>query len=71
MKIICIHFCNGKIYYIQIPAIDITVSASFYKEVFVWQIRNHANGNIAFDDAAGEVSGTWITGSKPAHERGF
>ena len=36
-----------------------------------WQIRNHDDGSIAFDDAAGEVSGTWVTGRKPTTEIGF
>ena len=64
-------FANGKICYIEIPAIDINISASFYKEVFGWHIRNDGDGIIAFDDAAGEVSGTWVTGRKPTSEIGF
>ncbi len=39
---------NGKVCYIEIPAIDINRSASFYKEVFGWQIRQRSDGNIAF-----------------------
>ena len=29
---------NGKVCYMEIPAIDINASAAFYKEVFGWQI---------------------------------
>ncbi len=53
---------NGKICYIEIPAFDIAVSSSFYEKVFGWKIRKRSDGKIAFDDPAGEVSGTWITG---------
>ncbi len=52
---------NGKICYTEIPAIDINSSVAFYKEVFDWQVRYRDDGSIAFDDAVGEVSGTWIT----------
>lgn len=64
-------FANGKICYIEIPAIDINGSANFYKEVFGWRIRNDNEGNISFDDTIGEVSGTWVLGRKPASEIGF
>lgn len=62
---------NGKICYIEIPAIDIKRSAAFYKEVFGWQIRQRSDGQIAFDDAVSEVSGTWVLGRKPAAEPGL
>jgi len=62
---------NGKVCYIEIPAIDISASAAFYREVFGWQIRTRGDGSIAFDDGVGEVSGTWITGRKPATEPGL
>jgi predicted enzyme related to lactoylglutathione lyase len=59
-------FGNGKVCYIEIPAIDIQRSASFYKTVFGWQVRERGDGSIAFDDGVGEVSGTWVTGRKAA-----
>jgi predicted enzyme related to lactoylglutathione lyase len=62
---------NGKVCYIEIPAIDIDASASFYKEVFGWQTRQRGDGSIAFDDAVGQVSGTWVLGRKPATEPGL
>jgi predicted enzyme related to lactoylglutathione lyase len=64
-------FGNGKICYIEIPATDIKVSVSFYEKVFGWKIRKHGDGSIAFDDAVGEVSGTWVTGRKPSTEPGL
>ncbi len=62
---------NGKICYIEIPAIDINASARFYQEVFGWQIRQRGDGSIAFDDTVGEVSGTWVVGRKAATEPGL
>ncbi|MDD8018033.1 MAG: VOC family protein [Bacteroidota bacterium] len=62
---------NGKICYIEIPALDIRQSAAFYQKTFGWNIREDNAGNISFDDAVGEVSGMWVTGRKPATEQGF
>jgi len=62
---------HGKVCYIEIPATDINTSASFYKEVFGWRTRTRGDGAMAFDDAVGEVSGTWILGRKPMTEPGL
>ena len=62
---------NGKVCYIEIPAIDIQQSVSFYQEVFGWQIRTRGDGSIAFDDAAGEVSGTWVAGRPTSPQPGL
>ncbi len=56
---------NGKVCYIEIPAIDVQRSADFYTGVFGWRIRRRGDGATAFDDAIGEVSGAWVTG-RPA-----
>jgi predicted enzyme related to lactoylglutathione lyase len=64
-------FGNGKICYIEMPAIDINASASFYKAVFGWQTRQRGDGSIAFDDTVGEVSGTWVLGRSAATEPGL
>jgi predicted enzyme related to lactoylglutathione lyase len=61
----------GKICYIQIPAPDVDRVAGFYETVFGWNIRRRRNGEVAFDDTAGEVSGTWITGRPPSSEPGL
>ena len=57
---------NGKICYVEIPAINIQRSSEFYQKVFGWQIRKRGDGAIAFDDGVGQVSGTWVTGRSPA-----
>jgi predicted enzyme related to lactoylglutathione lyase len=62
---------NGKICYIEIPAIDIRLSADFYSNVFGWRIRQRGDGAIAFDDTVGEVSGTWVIGRPAAKEPGL
>ncbi len=64
-------YANGKICYIEIPALDVNRSASFYKEMFGWQIRQRGDGSVAFDDGAGEVSGTWVVNRQAATEPGF
>ena len=62
---------NGKICYVEIPALNIETSSSFYKTVFGWKTRTRGDGAIAFDDAVGEVSGTWVQGRKPMTEVGL
>jgi predicted enzyme related to lactoylglutathione lyase len=56
---------NGKICYLEIPASDVRRSIDFYQRVLGWQTRDRGDGHVAFDDAVGEVSGTWVTG-RPA-----
>ena len=62
---------NGKICYIEIPAKDIGQSAEFYRRIFGWHIRQRSDGHTAFDDAIGEVSGTWVLGRPPAANPGL
>jgi predicted enzyme related to lactoylglutathione lyase len=65
------HYSNGKICYIEMPAKDIQASASFYKSVFGWNIRQRGDGATAFDDTVGEVSGSWVLNRKPMTEVGL
>jgi predicted enzyme related to lactoylglutathione lyase len=62
---------NGKICYIEIPALDIEASSNFYSSVFGWKIRKRGDGRLAFDDGVGEVSGTWVLGRKAMTEPGL
>jgi predicted enzyme related to lactoylglutathione lyase len=64
-------FANGKICYIEIPAVDIERSADFYTKVFGWATRKRGDGHLAFDDTTGQVSGTWVTGRPPAPTPGL
>jgi uncharacterized protein len=56
---------NGKICYIEIPALVVQRSADFYSAVFGWKTRRRGDGALAFDDGVGEVSGTWVLGRPP------
>src|SRR5687767_13143657 len=60
---------NGKICYIEIPSIDVQLSATFYKDIFNWTIRERNDGSISFNDAVNEVSGVWVTGRKTITEQ--
>ncbi len=62
---------NGKVCYLEIPALDVKTSASFYESVFGWRIRQHGDAAVAFDDGVGEVSGAWVVGRRPATEVGL
>ena len=59
-------YADGTICYIEIPATDVERSAEFYTQVFGWKTRKRGDGHLAFDDATGQVSGTWVTGRPPS-----
>jgi predicted enzyme related to lactoylglutathione lyase len=62
---------NGKVCYIEIPALEIRRSADFYANVFGWRIRQPRDGHAAFDDTTGEVSGRWVLGRPVSSEPGL
>ena len=62
---------NGKICYVEIPAINLPQSVAFYEAIFGWQVRRRGDGSAAFDDGVGEVSGTWVTGRPPSARPGL
>ena len=62
---------NGQICYFEMPSKDVAGSESFYRKVFEWNIRRQGDGSVAFDDAAGEVSGSWVLGRPPMREVGL
>jgi uncharacterized protein len=59
------HSTNGKICYVELPATNTSTSSAFYKNVFGWNIRTRGNGAVAFDDATGQVSGSFVLGRSP------
>ena len=62
---------NGKICYLELPAVDAGQSADFYARAFGWHIRRRDSGALAFDDTTGEVSGGFVTGRRPATAPGL
>ncbi len=62
---------NGKICYLEIPTADIPRSVRFFQHVFGWSTRQRGDGATAFDDAVGEVSGSWVTGRPPSRMPGL
>jgi predicted enzyme related to lactoylglutathione lyase len=62
---------HGKICYVELPATDVSRSADFYSKVFGWQSRRRGDGALAFDDATGQVSGSWVLGRPPATTPGL
>jgi predicted enzyme related to lactoylglutathione lyase len=62
---------NGKICYVEIPATDIARSSEFYQRIFGWKLRARGDGAVAFDDATGQVSGTWVLKRPPAATPGL
>ena len=51
---------HGKICYLEIPAITGEASGKFYGDIFGWNVRPRGDGNIAFDEPQGNISGTWV-----------
>ena len=62
---------HGKICYLEIPASDAEASARFYAEAFGWKSRTRGDGQRAFDDTTGGVSGAWVVGRPPSREPGI
>lgn len=61
---------DGKICYLEIPAVDIERSAAFYTSVFGWKGRTRGDGARAFDDTTGAVSGSWVLKRPASREAG-
>jgi len=62
---------NGKICYLEIPTTNVDTSVGFYSEIFTWKIRVRGDGQRAFDDSTGAVSGTWLLNRTPARDNGI
>lgn len=61
---------NGKVSYLQIPAIDAEVSSAFYRDVFGWELRGTAE-HRSFTDASGELIGAFIIDLAISREPGI
>jgi uncharacterized protein len=58
-------FEHGEVVYLQIPALDVAVSATFYRAVFGWQVDPPQSGF----EAPG-IIGQWVTDRPAAAEAG-
>jgi predicted enzyme related to lactoylglutathione lyase len=56
---------NGKICYVELPAADVPRSSAFFERVFGWSMRKRGDGQLAFDDTVGQVSGSFVPGRAP------
>lgn len=61
---------HGKILYLLLPATDVQASATFYREVFGWDIREMESG-VAFDDSVNQVHGRFTTQLDAVDNPGF
>src|SRR5271165_1433978 len=62
---------TGKLCYLEIPALDVHESATFYERAFGWRIRFGDTDRPSFDDTTGEVSGAWVTDRTPDADPGI
>jgi predicted enzyme related to lactoylglutathione lyase len=62
---------NGKICYLELPAVDVARSAEFYAKAFGWKMRQRGDGHTAFDDPTGAVSGAFVLGRPAAGTPGL
>jgi len=64
--------------YIQIPAIDLEESITFYEEVLGWKVKRHPTvGAVVdqtaypeFSDSTGHAGGAFVLGRRPSREPG-
>ena len=50
---------QGKVAYLEIPALDATVSATFYESVFGFHIRPGTPDRVSFDDGPSHLIGAF------------
>jgi uncharacterized protein len=58
-------YADGKICYMEIPAINVAESAAFYETAFGWSLNRRDDGSITFSDTVSQVNGMWAPG-RPA-----
>jgi len=63
-------FGHGRLSYVQIPAVDVRTSATFYETVFGWKARGDGTNHLSFTDATGDMIGAWVTDRAISREPG-
>jgi predicted enzyme related to lactoylglutathione lyase len=61
---------DGKLSYMQIPALDPEASGAFYRDVFGWQLSGTPE-HRSFSDKSGELIGAFITDRAISSEPGI
>ncbi|MBI2724412.1 MAG: VOC family protein [Chloroflexi bacterium] len=58
---------EGKLSYIQIPALNVTTSGDFYARVFGWTVRtDYAPSHRSFEDPTRQIIGAFTTDNSAA-----
>jgi hypothetical protein len=62
---------KSRLCYLEIPATDVRQSVAFYEKVFGWNILHRDSTHPSFDNATGDVSGSFATGRQISPEPGL
>ena len=62
---------HGGLSYLHIPALDVHQSATFYEQVFDWNIHGYDTDRPGFDDGGAYISGAWVTDQAISREPGL
>jgi predicted enzyme related to lactoylglutathione lyase len=62
---------QGRVSYLEIPAVDAEQSAAFYEAVFGWRVERRPTGHRNFDDGGGGLIGRWATDRAVSREPGL
>jgi uncharacterized protein len=62
---------NGGLSYLEIPALDLRQSATFYEKVLGWRVDREDADHPKFLDQTGHLLGRWVTGREIPREPGL
>lgn len=60
-----------RLCYLEIPALDVHQSATFYEKAFGWNIRGRDTSRPSFDYPSADVTGAWVTGRVISRDPGL
>jgi len=52
---------HGGLSYLEIPAVDVRRSATFYEKICGWKVERRDANDFRFGDATGHLIGRWTT----------
>jgi predicted enzyme related to lactoylglutathione lyase len=55
---------------VQIPAVDVQPSATFYRDSFGWRTRGDGANHLSFTDTTGDMIGACVSGRSISREPG-